>query len=381
MATEAAEIRPRFGVRDVLVVLAVFAVTVGMLGGGDEPWHDGARTRDALGVVLAAASAAPLFFRRRAPLGAFAASALPSALINGLGYPPGPPLGPTVALFSVGRWSRTSTPVTAAVVGVMFAVHLGATWIGRDETPIVALLLGTVVWGGAWVVGDRVRLRRERAGELRRRAERDRRLAVAEERTRIARDLHDSAGHALNVILVQSGAARLLAEKDPVQARAALETIESVARETVGEIDGLVRALREDGAPAHGSVDPPVGLAALERLVARHADAGLDVSLDVRGESRPLTRAVDQAAYRIVQEALTNAARHGASDADVQLAFGERALELTVTNATRSEVQHVEGHGIVGMRERAAMLGGRVEIGRESGRFLVRAELPYGGET
>ena len=109
------------------------------------------------------------------------------------------------------------------------------------------LLAGTLVWGGAWVIGDRIRQRRARLTELvdralraERETERERRLAAAEERTRIARDLHDSAGHAINVILVQAGAARLLQEQDPTRARAALETIEEVARETLGEIDQLV---------------------------------------------------------------------------------------------------------------------------------------------
>ena len=167
----------------------------------------------------------------------------------------------------------------------MLVVHAGAVGAADGELPTVPLLFGTLVWGGAWVIGDRVRQRRERIAELEERArraereaEREQRLAAAEERTRIARDLHDSAGHAINVILVQAGAARLLGAQDPERARAALETIEEVARETLGEIDQLVGALREDDRPERSAVEPPLGLAAVETLAERHRSAGLAVT-------------------------------------------------------------------------------------------------------
>jgi signal transduction histidine kinase len=362
---------------DVAVVVAVFFFTVGMIGGEGARTHDAEHTRDLRGIALAAASALPLFLRRRSPLGAFALAATASVLISALGYRSGPPLGATVALLFVGMYP-TVTPegrrLTVATVVAFYLLHVAAVWFGGEDSPLVPLLLGALVWGGAWVVGDRVRQRRERVLEERVRADRERQIAVAEERTRIARDLHDSAGHALNVILVQSGAARLLAEKDPAQARAALETIEAVARDTVDEIDRMVRVLRDDG--WGGDVEPPLGLGALERLVRSHADAGLAVDATTRGRPRPLPRAVDQAAYRIVQEALTNAARHGVSGAQLEVSYSERALRLTVTNATRAS-DHVEGHGIVGMRERAAMLGGRIDVESGGGTFRVRAELPY----
>lgn len=365
---------------DVVLVLAVFFFTLGMLGDERGPAHDAERTRDGLGVVLAAASALPLLVRRRDALGAFALSGLASVLINALGYPAGAPLGATVALFFVGRSprdTRAGPRVIAVTVATLYVLHVAASWIGRDASPIVPLLLGALVWGGAWVAGDRVRQRRERMQEERATAERERRVAVAEERARIARDLHDSAGHALNVILVQSGAARLLAEKDPAQARAALETIESLARETVGEIDRMVRVLREDGAGEE--VEPPLGLAALATLVRRHEGAGMVVDVTTKGDPRALSRAVDQAAYRIAQEALTNAARHGAGSAQLELTYGDAAVALSVTNETRGAAGYVEGHGIVGMRERAAMLGGRIEVSSAGGTFSVRAELPYRG--
>jgi signal transduction histidine kinase len=280
--------------------------------------------------------------------------------------------------------------MTAAVVIGIFVVHVGAVAVAEDEFPTVPLLFGALVWGGAWVIGERVRLRRARIAELEERArraerdaERERRLAAAEERTRIARDLHDSAGHAINVILVQAGAARLLSTQDPARSQAALETIEEVARETLGEIDQLVRALRDDDVPDEQAwtVEPPLGLAALGTLAERHRSAGLVVSIRERGSRRPLSPGLDQAAYRILQEALTNAARHGDGSAEVEIGFRPSSLELIVTNPTRPGSPPGQvGHGIVGMRERATLLEGSLEAAAGDGRFRVQAHLPYGGD-
>jgi signal transduction histidine kinase len=360
---------------DVVVAALAFALTIGAMKGGA---RDGGRELDWLGVLLVAGSTLPLLARRRAPLAVFVATAAASAVLFGLGYPAGPPLGPTVALFSLGLHPpavRGGPRLTAAVVVALLAAHVTASGIGSDELPVVPALFGSVLWGGAWVLGDRVRQRRERAQQAERDAARELRLAVAEERTRIARDLHDSAGHALNVILVQAGAARLLGERDPDQARAAISTIEDVARETVGEIDRLVHVLREQGSSS--SVPPPIGLAALDTLVERHRGGGLDVAVRIDGEPRPLTRAVDQAAYRIVQEALTNAGRHGDARADLRLAYEPRGLAVEVTNGPGEQPPGAPGHGIAGMRERAELLGGRLDAGAANGRFRVTAELPY----
>jgi signal transduction histidine kinase len=242
---------------------------------------------------------------------------------------------------------------------------------------------GVVVWGGAWLAGDRARLRDERMADLEQRAlraereaERERRLAAAEERTRIARDLHDSAGHAINVILIHAGLGRMRATDDP-DARETFATIEDVARQTVADIDQIVAALRDD-TPAH-AVEPPPGLAALEALAQRHRAAGLDVATGIRGDRRPLAPSVDRGAYRILQEALTNAARHGAGSAEVDVAFDRGALEITVANPVRPDQAARDsrgGHGLVGMRERAALLGGSVETTIRDGRFCLRARLP-----
>ena len=386
-------LRPGELLVDVAIAVAVFALSLVLLAARAGDSEAATRGLDVLGVSLAALASLPLIARRRAPLAVFGLTAAASAVLNALGYPPGPPLGPTVALYFLALTpDKTRAPrwLTAGIVAGLFALHAGAVGAAEGEFPTVPLLFGAVVWGGAWVIGDRVRLRRERIAELEERAhraereaERERRLAAAEERTRIARDLHDSAGHAINVILVQAGAARLLSKQDPVSAQAALETIEEVARETLGEIDQLVRALREDelSERATGRIEPPLGLAALETLAERHRSAGLAVSIHLRGSRRPLPPGLDRAAYRILQEALTNAARHGDGSATVDITFGARALELAVTNPTGPDgAPAAAGHGIVGMRERAALLGGSLEADASNGAFSVRAHLPYGGK-
>jgi signal transduction histidine kinase len=377
---------------DCALAVAAFAASLALLAARGDSGAD-TRTLDLPGVLLAALASLPLVAARRAPLAVFVVTAAASAALNGLGYPPGPPVGPTVALFLLAlRPERTRLPrwATAAVVLGVFVVHVGAVAAAENEFPTVPVLFGALVWGGAWVIGDRVRLRRARIVELQERArraerdaERERRLAAAEERTRIARDLHDSAGHAINVILVQAGAARLLGKREPERAQAALETIEEVARETLGEIDYLVRALREDDGSngAGANVEPLPGLAAVETLADRHRSAGLAVSIREHGSRRQLSPGLDQAAYRILQEALTNAARHGDGSAEVDIGFRPTSLELTVTNPIRpASALGGDGHGIVGMRERATLLGGNLDAGASDARFRIRAHLPYEAE-
>jgi signal transduction histidine kinase len=377
---------------DVGVAVAAFAGTLVLMFVPESDEAHAARDPDALGVALAALASLPLVARRRAPLLVFVFVAVASSVLFNLGYPEGPPLGPTVALYFLALSRTEGWPRTAPIIGLvaaLFAVHITALGLGRDDFPGGELLLGTILWSGVWIAGDRTRLRRERMAALEERAlraerdaERERQLAAAEERTRIARDLHDSAGHAINVILVQAGAARLLQERDPERAREALHTIEEVARETIGEIDKIVGALREDGSSAdiRDEVDPPSGLAGLETLVERQRGAGLTVSVNVDGTPRSLARSVDQAAYRILQEALTNATRYGGGSAELEVRYAPRALELTVSNPLSSESipsTSANGHGIAGMHERAALLGGTLSARAEDRVFRVRARLPY----
>lgn len=385
--------RQRSQAFDTLVAAVAFGLTLGMLAHG----AGATRTLDALGVGLAAIACLPLVAHRRWPLAVFTVCAAASAIVEGLGYAPAPPLGPAVALFYVALDARTPERLrqTASTVVALGLVHSGAAALAHTGFPTASILGAIIVWGGAWIVGDQLRQRRQRlldarvhADRAQRETARERRLAVADERNRIARDLHDSVAHAINVILVQAGGARLLQERDPGAVTTALSTIEDVARETIEEIDQLIHGLRtadeDNAAPA---VEPPTGLASLPNLVQLHHAAGVELEMQVEGSPRPLAPGPDQAAYRILQESLTNAARHGSGPVTVRIAYGQRQLELTISNATTTGAGREAtsagrdgasaGYGILGMRERAALLGGSLDVGVREGSFEVTACLPY----
>jgi signal transduction histidine kinase len=346
--------------------------------------HGAGRPLDALGVALAAIACFALLATRRSTLGAFALSVAASAALNLIGYRFGPPIAPALALIFVAGdpSTRDRLPLTGGVVIGMLAIYLGAAVAGQHHFRPASMLGATALFAGGWIVGEQMRQRRQRIADYRERArlarretEREQRLAVAEERNRIARDLHDSAAHAINVILVQAGAARLLQDRDPQAVREALTTIEDVARETIGEIDAMIRGLRERSG---GDVEPPPGLAAVQALVERQRTSGLEIDVVVAGERRGLATSLDQAAYRIIQESLTNAARHGDGHAEVRIGYGSEQLDLIVSNGVAAgSANGVGGHGIVGMRERAELLGGTLAAGPRDGRFVVHATLPY----
>jgi signal transduction histidine kinase len=374
---------------DATLALVAWGATCALLAHGLGESGHATRHLDAVGALLAGCASVPLLFWRRAPLTVFVCALLPSAALMALGYPGMPPIGATIALYLLAASRDRQHPwrvATTATVVAIFLLHFVAFGIGHDQLPVIQVALGALVWAVAWFAGERTRLRRQELSDLKERAERaerdnerDQRLAVAEERARIGRDLHDSAAHAINVIAVQAGAARLLAEQDPDRSRTALETIEHVARETVSEIDQIVHALRDRRRDAAG-IEPPHGLAALGSLVAQHEAVGMSVSVAANGTPRALGAAADQAAYRILQEALTNSARHGAGAVRVELQFGERALDLEVVNPVQGP--HVSrgngGHGVLGMQERALLLGGRLRAEQVNGSFRIHAQIPYG---
>jgi signal transduction histidine kinase len=371
---------------DAAIALALLAGSIALLLVGNNE-HGGGDVGVGA-VVLTALTALPLVWVRRAPLAVFVLTGLASILLHLVADPVGPPLGPTLALYWVAAQGTPSRSRMALAVGLVVAVFTGHV-AASGEFLDTGMLFGVLLWTGAWLAGDRARLRRERMAELEERAlraereaERERRLAAAEERGRIARDLHDSAGHAMNVILVHAGLGRLKTADDPESAREAFATIEDVARESVGEIDQMVRVLREHAAlpPGGHEVEPPPGLAAVDGLVERHRAAGLEVTTEVSGQRRPLPPGVDRGAYRILQEALTNAARHGDGSARVELAYRADALELSVANPLprgRANNASGGGHGVIGMRERAALLGGSLEAGPRDGGFQLKARLPF----
>jgi signal transduction histidine kinase len=343
------------------LALLVFAGSVALLVAGEDPHGE----LGAAAVAVSAVASLPLAFHRRAPVAVFVLTGAASIALRALDAPAGPPLGPTVALYFAVLAGPTRR--LAVLAGALLIAHMVATGVASDSFPATPVAFGVVIWGGAWLAADRTRLRQERIATLEQRA----RLAAAEERTRIARDLHDSAGHALNVILVHAGLGRVSATDDI--AREAFTTIEDVARQTVADIDQLVGALRGHQEPG---VEPPPGLAALDTLLERHRRGGLEVTTTIEGEPRALLPGVDRGAYRILQEALTNSARHGRGAARVGIAFGSGALDLTVDNPVDPGRATRAGHGLIGMRERAALLGGSLETIDRDGRFRLHARLP-----
>jgi signal transduction histidine kinase len=379
--------RPRSGAfLDVAVAAGVFVGAVVLLAHGGAPGA-GANDLDAAAVGLAAGTAVPLVWWRRAPLVVFALTATACGTLAALDYSIGLTLGPTAALYLLATRRGTGAWWTAAVVVVTFIAYSAVFAAARGTFPAAAVLHTGIAWAGAWFAGERTRLRREQVADLRdhaarahRDAERERALAVAEERARIARDLHDSAAHAISVIAIRAGAARLRHHREPVRTLAALQAVEDLARQTVEQLDQLVGALRDPDRP-DGAVPPPPGLASLETLVAQHRAAGLPVSIEVAGTPRPLGAAADQAAYRIVQEALTNAARHGTGAASVALTYADTAIDLAVTNPANGggTARAGGGHGLVGMRERATLAGGTLRTGQRDGVFQVGARIPYPG--
>lgn len=389
--------------REALVNVAIAAATLGISvvfgsvalfsHGGTGIQGSGPVGIDGIGAFLIICSSLPLVARRRFPLGVFLATAAASSLFAGVGYsfgfPFGIPPGPTVALYllasSRSRGNPWTRQITFFVVG-FFIAHLGAMAISREAFPLNEFSHVALAWATAWFAGERTRLRREQIAELKQRvlgaereAEREGRLAVAEERARIARDLHDSAGHAINVIVVRAGAARLRHDEDPERSRAALEMIEAVARQTATEIDQIVGALRDPD--TNETVESPHGLASLDTLVAHHTAAGLEVKVGSSGTQRELNVTVDQAAFRILQEALTNASRHGAGTAKIDIAYGERELEITVANPVDppAATRRSGGHGLIGMRERARLAGGSFEDECVNDNFRIHARLSYSG--
>jgi signal transduction histidine kinase len=373
---------------DAAVAAAVFAGSLILLShGGATTAEPTARPLDWVGVVLAAGSAVPLLAWRRVPAATFVASTATCTVLGALGYPVGLTLGPTAALYLLAASRHRHTPWTwhaTVTVTALFTLYIATLAAARGQLPGIALLHTGLAWAGAWFAGERTRLRREQLAELNQRAERaeqdadrERLLAVAEERTRIARDLHDSAAHAINVIAVRAGAARL--HQDPQRALATLTAVEELARQTAAEIDQIVGHLRDP--LAREAVETPPGLASLDTLVAAHTAAGLDVALTTKATPQPLGSTADQAAYRILQEALTNAARHGAGSVRIALTYHETSVEITVTNPGRPQGHHqrTTGHGLIGMRERATLLGGTFATEHTGGTFTIRATLPYGG--
>ncbi|MDO8384629.1 MAG: histidine kinase [Microbacterium sp.] len=363
------------------------------------------------GVVYAAVVTAPLALRRRFPslvaivvcAAYFVAVSLriPEIYVGNIAM--------FIAIYTVGAWvddRRRAMLVRVVLIAGMFLWLLITTF--QDATaptddgfsrvgafsPYVAFMLiqfliNALYFGGAYYFGDHAYAAARKRAELHERTtqlERERevtaRQAVALDRLRIARELHDVVAHHVSAMGVQAGAARAVLDADPAATRQALSGIEASAREALDELRhllGTLRAPEEAGIEGADNAASTVRLEGLPALVEHAVDAGLPTTLSELGDPWPVPDVVQVNLYRIVQEALTNARRHGGPDAraDVRLRYSPDAVEIEVTNTGRTGVPSGGGLGLVGMRERASASGGTIDAGpRSRGGYLVRVRVP-----
>ena len=349
----------------------------------------------AVGLVLA--TTVPLVWRRRHPLTAGLVTGLATAAYGFARYPDlAMPIaiGGVVGMYSVAAWGGRRAAVVSGWVAVVVVVIVMT--LPRADSDVVDAAFVSLALAGAWVLGDRARVQRALAAELAERAarlERERaaeaRRAVAEERTRIARELHDVVAHHVSMMVVQAEAGPVAVERDPARAAGAFEAIAATGRQALVEMRRLLGVLRGDGEPA-SSLAPQPGLAEVPSLVEQVGRAGLRVELEVEGTKAALPPGIDLSAYRIIQEALTNAVRHGGDGrARVLVRYGEHDLELQIENGVESASGRRQGdsdrqvrrsgRGLLGMQERVSLFGGELRAGPgPDGGFSVVARIPIG---
>ncbi|MGD2043675.1 MAG: sensor histidine kinase [Acidimicrobiia bacterium] len=370
-----------------LAVLAFVLEVVGILARAVN--ESGAFSLSMLGDIpvatylLLAVSSVALLWRRNHPLAVLAATLTAAMVWDLLSLANGPSLAILISLYGVGRFVEEDRTNILAVVAAMIITVADDLLIEGEDASVVVLSLGLVFL--AWYVGRRMEGRREYLALLEERAEyleRERvaeaQRAVTEERTRIARELHDVVAHRVSMITVQAGAAQTVAVSDPDRAVRAMEAIEGEGREALEELRQILGVLRSEG----GGTDllPVHGLADIGDLVAEMSSAGMEVSLFNDVDPGDIPAQLDLASYRIVQEALTNVVKHGgpAPRAEVRISSDDEALTIEVTdNGSGVSMLPGSGHGLAGMRERTALLGGTFEAGpRPQGGFRVIARLP-----
>ena len=376
---------------DLALALAITAVMLAITTQVDDDHGDG-RAIDLGAYVAVAVAGLPLAVRRRWPLAALFGSAAGVMVYVVREYAGGPVyLAPLVAIYTlaVRRDRRRALVPTTVAIGALIVA--GVVVDPKGNGVIHVLYISWAV--AALFIGESTRSRRERVAALEERAryleeshEEEARRRVAEERLRLARDLHDVVAHSLASISVQAGVGAHVIDQHPDEARAALLAIKQVSREALGELRATLGVLRQGADDEGVPLAPTPGLDGLGVLVGRLEQAGVPVALAVEGDARPLAPAVDVAAYRIVQESLTNVLRHaGPARAAVTVTYLDGCVEVEVVDdgrgaaATRAPGSPSSGHGIAGMRERATAVGGEVDAGpRPGGGYRVRARLPVG---
>jgi signal transduction histidine kinase len=374
-----------------------FELLIGALGvvamielivGRNSPGAPSTSLRYAVPVV--ALLVAPLFARRRFP---FAAPAAYWVAASAISFFDGVLIPFMVSLFPIGLVAAfllgNSRDAHRAWAGLAIVLGGITTVVYNIPGHLTAeLIVIPVDFGIAWAAGFTLRERAEKAEAAETRAiqaERDRetatRIAVAEERARIARELHDVVAHAVSVMVLQVGAVRHQLPDSRAEDRDALKGVERAGRTALGEMRRLLAAMRRDGDDVEFRPQP--GLDGLDSLLEEVGRAGLPVELHVDGEPVPLPRGVDLSAYRIVQEGLTNALKHArASTADVTVRYGHQELQIEVRDdGVGSATTDGLGHGLVGVRERVKIYGGEMNAGASTeGGFVLSTRLPLGPE-
>ena len=331
---------------------------------------------------LLVVGSAVVYWRRSRPLAVLGATLTMVVVWSLVGFPGEPGLGVLVALYAVGRYvddDRYSYTGVGVGLGSM-SISLAD---GGESAPGIGV--GLLLVFLPWYVGRRIRIRgeylqllKDRAAYLEKEQAAEAQRAVTEERARIARELHDVVAHRVSLMTVQAGAAKTVAADDPASALQAMEAVEQAGRQALGELRHLLGVIRPD--TAGNGLGPQPGLADLPRLVDQLTQAGLDVALTIDGVPTDVPSRVDLSSYRIVQEALTNVLKHAGPDAEVEVhvlgVSGGIAIEVLDTGSGGT-ILPGSGQGLVGMRERATLLGGTLEAGpRPGGGYLVKTHLP-----
>jgi signal transduction histidine kinase len=358
-----------------------------------ETWGSAAFTAKFPMALLAVTITVPIAWRRRAPVVVLVVGLL-FGLVFGSLWPTVDPIYQIIALivacYSLGAYGSFAAGLASVVVVVCIyltgAVLDDIQDTGQHGPGDVGMLAFLVV--GAWLLGRRVERRSGEATEMAKRAEqlereRERQEAdiLARERARIARELHDVIAHSVSVMVIQAGAAEQLLDSDPPRAREPLVAVQELGRSTVDELRRMLGILRDH--EHEPSLNPQPGMAGLPHLIRQFREAGLPVEMRVEGDPVPLRPGIDLSAYRIVQEALTNTLKHAKpAAARVLVRYSGAVLELEVVDdGAPASPGNGQGHGLVGMRERASLYGGVLTTGpRPGGGYGVRASLPVGGD-
>jgi signal transduction histidine kinase len=351
------------------------------------------RRLDAISAPLLVLQTLPIAWRRRSPMPVLWLTGGAITLYSVLQYPLTVGyLGVFSAFYTVAAYEpRRRATVAAAITSIGVLISFVSPALSSMPAWPAGLSQAYLAYGLAWVLGDNLRVRRAYTAQLEERAnllevEREEKAiqAVAQERGRIARELHDVVAHHVSVMVVQAGGARRVVDKDPALAREALAAVEEAGRTALAEMRRMLEVLRDDSA----GVGPQPGLSELERLVGQVREAGLPVEIAIDGDERLLPAGMDLAAYRIIQEALTNAVKHaGKANARVSVRYEPEALDIEVSDDGRGAAAPLlaasieGGHGLIGMRERVTLYGGELQTGPVfPGGYRVHARFPLDPE-